>query len=65
MGAGMGARRGRGARTVFVGPTALFLRKAIGVEGGVLFPAYQRADSGFSRERVRAAVDVSYFFWLR
>ena len=55
---------GRGARTVFVGPTALYLRKAIGVEGGVLFPAYQRLDSGFGRERVRVAVDVSYFFWL-
>jgi len=56
---------GGGSRTVFVGPTTLFLRKAIGVEGGVLFPAYQRADAGFRRERVRAAVDVSYFFWLR
>jgi hypothetical protein len=60
-----GSDVGRGARSVFVGPTALFLRKAIGVEGGVLFPAYQRADTGFSRERVRVAVDLSYFFWLR
>ena len=60
-----GAEVGRGARTVFVGPTALFLRKAIGVEGGVLFPAYQRTDAGFSRERVRVALNVSYFFWLR
>jgi hypothetical protein len=59
-----GVDAGRGARTLFVGPTALFLRKAIGVEGGVLFPAYQRADVGFGRERVRVAVDVSYFFWL-
>jgi hypothetical protein len=56
---------GNGSRTVFVGPTALFLRKAVGVEGGVLFPAYQRTDAGFSRERVRVAIDVSYFFWLR
>jgi hypothetical protein len=60
-----GSEVGRGARTVFVGPTALFLRKAIGVEGGVLFPAYQRTDAGFSRERVRVALNVSYFFWLR
>lgn len=56
---------GRGARTVFVGPTALLLHKAIGVEGGVLFPAYQRLDAGLTRERFRVAVNVAYFFWLK
>jgi hypothetical protein len=56
---------GRGARTVFVGPTALLLYKAIGVEGGVLFPAYQRLDEGLTRERFRVAVNVAYFFWLK
>jgi hypothetical protein len=60
-----GVDGGRGARTVFVGPTALLLHKAIGVEGGVLFPAYQRLDAGLTRERFRVAVNVAYFFWLK
>jgi hypothetical protein len=54
-----------GARTVFVGPTTLLLRKAIGVEGGVLFPAYQRVEASSVKERVRVAVNVAYFFWLK
>ena len=33
------------------------------VEGGVLFPVYQRANQ--VRERVRVAVNVAYFFWLK
>jgi hypothetical protein len=53
------------ARTVFVGPTALLLYKAYGLEGGVLFPAYQQMDDGRPRERYRVAVNVSYFFWLK
>jgi hypothetical protein len=51
------------ARTVFVGPTALLLYKAYGLEGGILFPAYQHVDNAQPRERFRAAVNVSYFFW--
>ena len=53
------------ARTVFVGPTSLLLHKAIGVEAGVLFPAYQCVSGGFVKERVRIAVNVAYFFWLK
>ena len=53
------------ARTVFVGPTALLLHKAIGVEGGILWPAYQRIDQGVKKERVRVAINVAYFFWLK
>ena len=49
-------------RTVFVGPTSLLLYKAIAVEGGALFPVYQR--DGQLRERVRIAINVAYFFWL-
>ena len=59
-----GSDAGHGGRTVFVGPTALFLHKAFGVEGGVLFPAYQRVDDGAARDRLRVAVNVTYFFWL-
>ena len=54
-----------GARTVFVGPTALLLHKAIGVEGGVLFPAYQSVAAGTPAERIRVAVNFTYFFWLK
>jgi hypothetical protein len=54
-----------GARTVFVGPTSLLLYKAVALEGGVLFPAYERVDRGSTTERVRVAVNVAYFFWLK
>lgn len=60
-----GIAAGTGARTVFVGPTSLLLYKAIGVEAGVLFPAYQRLDASSAKERVRIAVNVAYFFWLK
>jgi hypothetical protein len=60
-----GLQTGAGTRTVFVGPTSLLLHKAIGVEAGVLFPAYQSADAFSVKERVRVAVNVAYFFWLK
>ena len=36
--------------------------KAIALEGGVLFPVYQRTAE--HRERVRVALNFAYFFWL-
>ena len=60
-----GMTSGPGARTVFVGPTTLLLHKAVGIEGGVLFPAYQRVDGGAVKEHIRVAVNVAYFFWLK
>lgn len=60
-----GVATGSGARTVFVGPTTLLLHKAVAIEGGVLFPAYQRIDSASAKERLRIAVNVAYFFWLK
>jgi hypothetical protein len=53
------------ARTVFVGPTSLLLHKAVGIEAGVLFPAYQTVPVGSVKERVRVAVNIAYFFWLK
>jgi hypothetical protein len=53
------------ARTLFVGPTSLLLHKAIALEGGVLFPIYQRVPTGSIREHVRVALNVAYFFWLK
>jgi hypothetical protein len=52
-------------RTLFVGPTSLLLHRAIGLEAGVLFPAYQNVPSGSVQEHVRIAVNVAYFFWLK
>jgi hypothetical protein len=60
-----GAELPIGARTVFVGPTSLLLYKALALEGGVLFPAYERIDSGSTTERIRVAVNVAYFLWLK
>lgn len=53
----------QGSRSLFVGPTSLLVYKAIAVEGGVMFPVYQR--DGQARERVRVAVNVAYFFWTK
>jgi hypothetical protein len=53
------------ARTLFAGPTTLLLYKAFGVEGGVLFPVHQSSESGRVQERIRLALNVSYFFWPR
>jgi hypothetical protein len=53
------------ARTLFVGPTSLLLHKAIAVEAGVLFPAHQIVSGSSVKERVRIAVNVAYFFWLK
>jgi hypothetical protein len=52
-------------RTLFVGPTSLLLHKAIAVEAGVLFPAHQILSGNSVKERVRVAVNVAYFFWLK
>ena len=52
-----------GVRTVFIGPTPLLVYKAIAVEGGVLFPVYQRTQQ--ARERMRLALNFAYFFWLK
>ncbi len=53
-----------GGKAVFAGPTALLLYKAYAVQGGVLMPVYQRTN-GLPNERIRFAVNVSYFFWLK
>ena len=60
-----GIDSGGSTRTIFVGPTTLLLHKAVGVEAGVLVPAYQTVPAGSVKERVRIAVNVAYFFWLK
>ena len=53
---------GTTGQQIFLGPTTLWLYKNYGIEGGVQFPVYQDTGSAFQRERVRVAVDFSYFF---
>ena len=52
------------SNTLFVGPTFLLLYRGYGLSGGALFPAYSDLPGTVPRERVRAAINVSYFFWL-
>ena len=54
-----------GGHVLMVGPTVLLLYKAYGIEGGVLFPIYQRTNGSQPEERFRFGVNVSYFFWLK
>jgi hypothetical protein len=53
-----------GGSALLVGPTALLLYKAYALEGGVLFPLYQDTNLG-PAERLRFAVNFSYFFWRK
>jgi hypothetical protein len=53
-----------GGHVVMVGPTALLLYKACGIEGGVQFPVYQRTDGSQPRERFRFGLNVSCCCWL-
>jgi hypothetical protein len=65
------ARRGgtampdSGGHVLMVGPTALLLYKAYGIEGGIMFPVHQRTNGRQPEERFRFGVNVSYFFWLK
>jgi hypothetical protein len=61
--AAVAGRRVDGARTLFAGPTTLLLYKAWGAEAGVLFPVHQTIATGRAKERMRLAINVSYFFW--
>ena len=39
-----------GGHVLMVGPTVLLLYKAYGIEGGVLFPVYQRTNGSATRK---------------
>jgi hypothetical protein len=47
---------------VFVGPTTLGVYKNYAVSGGVQFAVYQNLGSLYPRERVRVAVNFTWFF---
>jgi hypothetical protein len=52
-----------GGRVSLVGPSLLLLYKAYGLEGGALFPVYQRMNGAQPDERFRFGVNFTYFFW--
>jgi hypothetical protein len=52
------------SNTLFVGPTFLLLYKGYGLSGGALFPTYSDVSAALPHERVRLAINASYFFWL-
>ena len=62
---GGNAMSNTGGQVMLVGPTALLLYKAYGIEGGILFPFYQRPNGTQSRERFRFGVNFTYFFLAR
>ncbi len=58
-----GGRAGdTGGHQVWLGPTTLGIYKDCAIEGGVQFPVYQGVGDRHPRERVRIALNVSYFF---
>lgn len=54
---------GTGGRVALVGPTLLLLYKAYAIEGGMLFPVYQKNRSTQPDERFRFGLNFTYFFW--
>jgi len=52
-----------GGRVALVGPTMLLLYKAYALEGGVLFPVYQRTKGSQPEERFRFGLNFTYFFF--
>jgi hypothetical protein len=52
------------SNALFVGPTFLLLYKGYGLSGGALFPTYSDVPGNLPHERVRIAINASYFFWL-
>jgi hypothetical protein len=54
---------GTDANQLFLGPSALGIRKNYAIEGGVQFPVYRDVGTLLPRERVRWVVNFSYFIF--
>jgi hypothetical protein len=57
------AMPGTQGHTIFLGPSTLGIYKAFAISGGVQFPVYREVGSAFPRERVRYAINLSYFLF--
>ena len=53
---------GSSGNQVFIGPTTLGVYKNYAVSGGVQFAVYQNIGPIYPRERVRVAVNFTWFF---
>jgi len=53
---------GSDSHQVFFGPTTLGVFKNYAVSAGVQMPVYQNVGPIYPRERVRFAINFSYFF---
>src|SRR3954462_9424883 len=58
---GSAAMPGTDANQVFLGPTVLGIRNSFAISGGVQVPVYSNLGRVYPRERVRFAINVSYF----
>jgi hypothetical protein len=54
---------GTQAHQVFFGPTTLGIYKSFAISGGVQFPVYRNVGSLLTRERVRVAINLTYFLF--
>jgi len=54
---------GSDANQIFVGPSVLGIYKFLGLSGGVQFPIYRDIGRVFPKERVRFAINISYFLF--
>ena len=57
-----GLMPGTDAHQVFLGPSALGIHKNYGVQAGLQVPVYRNSGTRLERERIRYAMNVSYFF---
>jgi hypothetical protein len=57
------AMLGTEGHQIFLGPSTLGIYKTFAVSGGVQFPVYRDVGSAFPRERVRFALNLSYFLF--
>ena len=54
---------GTDANQVFIGPTVLGICNAFGISGGAQFPIYRDVGNVYPKERMRVAVNISYFLF--
>jgi hypothetical protein len=55
--------QGTEAYQVFLGPTTLGIYKNFAISGGVQFPIYRNVGALLPRERVRVAINFTYFLF--
>jgi len=53
---------GTGGHQVFLGPAVLGIYKNYAIEGGIQLPVYRNVGAAHQQERLRFAINFSYFF---